>query len=185
MPQQAADPLAELLPELRDIHLPDPVAWWPLAPGWWILLILVVVSIAAVLLWRRGQQKQRFKKQALAEVQLLNQAYQQHYDARRYLVEVSVFLRRLAVSRFPRAEVAGLTGSAWIEFLDQTLLGGKAPSELRFSGEIGWLLLRAPYAPRLRTQQVDISRLEKLLLAFIQSLPDDRAAASRTWLVRR
>ena len=35
--------LQEQLKDLRDIHLPDPVSIWPLAPGWWALMILVPV----------------------------------------------------------------------------------------------------------------------------------------------
>ena len=33
------DPLAQL----RDIHLPEPILWWPLAPGWWVLIVLYFI----------------------------------------------------------------------------------------------------------------------------------------------
>ena len=32
---------ADSLAQLRDIQLPEPISWWPLAPGWWVLIISV------------------------------------------------------------------------------------------------------------------------------------------------
>lgn len=45
------DPLAQL----KDIHLPTPIGWWPLAPGWYILmgLILFLVIIFAYGVYKR------------------------------------------------------------------------------------------------------------------------------------
>ncbi len=37
----ANDPLAQL----RDIHLPDPISWWPPAPGWWVLAVVVLALL--------------------------------------------------------------------------------------------------------------------------------------------
>ena len=52
------DPLAQL----QDIHLPEQVHNYPLAPGWWLLLIvigiLLIWSIAIfVKHWRLNKQK--------------------------------------------------------------------------------------------------------------------------------
>ena len=43
----AQDPLSQL----RDIHLPDPVSWWPPAPGWWILAVIVVTTLFFLSRW--------------------------------------------------------------------------------------------------------------------------------------
>ena len=43
-------PAPNPLDQLADIHLPDPVSWWPLAPGWWMLLGLAVSIFIAVAL---------------------------------------------------------------------------------------------------------------------------------------
>ena len=66
------DPLAQL----RDIHLPDGVAWWPPAPGWWLLLLLL--AVIGALIWRYRQQqarKRRYRVLALQELELYLQGY--------------------------------------------------------------------------------------------------------------
>ena len=39
------------LAQLRDIRLPDPVGWWPPAPGWWIFGGLIVAAVVAACAW--------------------------------------------------------------------------------------------------------------------------------------
>jgi hypothetical protein len=29
------------LSQLKDIHLPDDISWWPLAIGWWLLITIL------------------------------------------------------------------------------------------------------------------------------------------------
>ena len=40
---------------LRDLHLPDAIGWWPLAPGWWI--VIAVLAITALALLRKWLQR--------------------------------------------------------------------------------------------------------------------------------
>ena len=49
---------------IRDLHLPEPVGWWPLAPGWWLLITIAVLGIGWLLLralrrYRRGQARRQ------------------------------------------------------------------------------------------------------------------------------
>ena len=42
---------------LRDLHLPEPIGWLPLAPVWWLLIVLGVAGVGWLLLraWRARQ----------------------------------------------------------------------------------------------------------------------------------
>lgn len=47
------------LEQLRDIHLPEAVHWWPPAPGWWIVTTLVL----ALLIWLGRYLQRRYRHQ--------------------------------------------------------------------------------------------------------------------------
>jgi hypothetical protein len=55
---------------------------------------------------------------------------------------VSALLKRAALSRFPRAQVAALTGAEWLAFLDRT--GGAGA----FADGPGRVIADGAYAPR-------------------------------------
>ena len=129
---------SEALQGLRDIHLPDPVPFWPPAPGWWLLaLVVVLMLIAAGWLWKR-HRRTAYQRAALKELQQLRQALTQGQAGTLVIAELSILLRRAAISRYGRQQVAALNGMAWLEFLDRT---GRTT---HFSTQ-GQALLDAPY----------------------------------------
>lgn len=109
------------LAQLKDIHLPSSIGWWPLAPGWYVLMILIflMVFVISYLFYRRAQDA----KPKLQALKLLKK-YQQHYEkepnSQMTSARVSELLRRVALVYFPREQVASLHGESWIAFLNQT-----------------------------------------------------------------
>ena len=57
------------LQNLNDIVVPGPVAWWPLAPAWYVLaaVLLAVIVMLAVHRWRNWRQN-RYRRQSLTEL---------------------------------------------------------------------------------------------------------------------
>lgn len=109
---------------LRDLHLPAAIRWWPPAPGWWLLLALLLAALAwcgwrAYLGWRRNAPR----RVAMAELARLESAWQSDGDVAALGRRLSPLLRRAMLAYSPRAEVAGLTGHAWLEWLDRGLDG--------------------------------------------------------------
>ena len=43
-----------LLQQLRDIHVPDPIGFWPLAPAWWVMLTAFFLILLLALYLRQG-----------------------------------------------------------------------------------------------------------------------------------
>jgi hypothetical protein len=138
---------------LRDIHLPAPLGWWPPAPGWWLLAVIVPVALALLFwLYKRLSRKTAVKaaQQALAALRL-----DAALDERQKLAALSVLFRRTAVSLFPRAETANLTGEAWLAFLQRPL------NDARFTEE-GRLLIDAPY----RREEPDAEAVKALFKLY-------------------
>jgi hypothetical protein len=133
-----ADPLAQL----RGYHFPAPVSWWPPAPGWWVLggLLLALIAAGAWVLLRRRRRRAAARR-AQEELQALRAALATGRDPAAFVRGLSRLLRRFALARFPRREVAGLTGADWLAFLDANGGGG------RFRDGPGRLLTEAPYRP--------------------------------------
>lgn len=127
----------ESLP-LKDIHLPDAIDWWPPAPGWWLMaLLLIVLAWLARHFYKRLTRKSAVKSAKAA----LNQLRKQPIEPRQTLTELSALLRRTAISTGKRHEIAGLTGQAWLAYLDQSL------PDAPFSQGVGRCLADAHYRP--------------------------------------
>ncbi|MEM7763453.1 MAG: DUF4381 domain-containing protein [Pseudomonadota bacterium] len=150
----------ESLP-LRDIHLPEAVGWWPLAPGWW-LLVGIVLGIAGAIVWRATRLPSRRRRLALQNLNRSYVAWREHQNSPRLLTELSALLRQHAIAEFGRQGVAGLSGQAWIDQLNAGL--DTAP----FSDSISALLLQAAYRP---TQEaLSEAQVQDLLAACRQRL---------------
>lgn len=128
----SSDPTS--LSRLHDVIAPDPVPLWPLAPGWlWLLGMLALVLAALGLRGLIRFQRNRYRREALRELAQL----QARADAD-VLADLSVLLKRTALTAFPREQVARLTGEPWFAFLDRS--GGTD-----FSGGTGRILEDATY----------------------------------------
>ena len=116
----------EQLP-LRDIHLPEPVSWWPPGLGWWLLL---AVSIpVAFLIWRGfknlsvQRQKRNLRRSIQREIDRIEAEYHSTTNANKLLQDLSILVRRVAMSNYPRKDVAGLCGKKWEGWLRDQAVG--------------------------------------------------------------
>lgn len=149
--------------DLRDIHLPDGLPWWPLAPGWWLLLlVLAMLSVLSWWYWRRHRNPLR--RASLRELARLRDAHSAGADAPQILADVSMLLRRIAISRLGRTQVAGLTGEHW-----QACLAAMSPGEKFDAAQLDLLTHR-----RFRQNpDCDVDQLLRVCERWIRSLPRD------------
>ena len=147
-------PGGDPLDALRDIHLPPDPAFWPPAPGWWALAACVALPAAALLLRQvREARRRRPRREALRLLAALREDLAAGREAGRIVAESATLLRRAALGRFPREQVAGLSGRAWLEFLARH---GGGPE---FTRGVGEQLLTAPYAARAESDPEGLLRL--------------------------
>ena len=154
---------------LKDIHLPPEPSWWPPAPGWWLLLVLLMGLAWGAGCWYRRRQQAKLSAAHLAGESLLalREQYKAEHDAKATVQALSVLLRRLSISTFPRVDAAGLTGEAWLQFLDKGMTGE------RFTQGAGRILIEAPY--RQQVEGEELGTLFDLCEAWIAAQKQRRA----------
>ncbi|WP_394690580.1 DUF4381 domain-containing protein [Hoeflea sp.] len=133
-----APEIAAQLEQLKDIHLPEPISWWPLAPGWWALIggvIVLIIATCTVIAARR----RTVRYAALRQLQKLQAAQHDKPLSPELATEISVLLRRIALRMAPEQLIGPAHGEAWETYLINQ--PGGLPSQ------IAHYLAFAPYIP--------------------------------------
>ncbi len=125
---------------LRDIHLPETGGFWPPAPGWWLLaLLLLLIAAGAIWLIRRRHKKNRWLRQAKAELAGLERTAEQ---STAWFCELNSLLKRAARERYPEQHPEVLSGEAWVTFLLS-----KAPNDRVASRPIVEAIVHSAWLP--------------------------------------
>lgn len=145
---------------LRDIHLPEPIGWFPPALGWWLLIIFVpIVSYFLIAFVQK-----LLKRTAIKEAQKLLKQLQNNdsLSSLEKVCELSTLLRRVVVSRESESKISGLTGRAWLDYLDGSL------NDAPFKNGVGRCLMDAPYQKEL-SPDVDLLALFELAQKWLKA----------------
>ena len=169
---EAEDPLSQL----RDIHLPEAVTFWPPAPGWWVLLALIIVGL--VFLWRHAIAAMIRRRKLASVLEELERTYGKFnetaaFDNKRnqagldYLATVNVLLKRVALVIYPEAGIAQMSGAQWLKFLDS------CDETTEFSQGAGTPLADGLYR---RDFDADADALHTLVKTWIESRYQEQAS---------
>ena len=122
--------------------------------------MLLAVGGYAVHVWRRRRLSRQPVKLAMEELSRLDlQSKDPHVQAR-VLQELSALLRRFCLVFFPRQQVAGLCGEAWLAFLrEKAAEKGLTITDAELSP-----LLEKAYAP---AADVDLEALGNLVAKWL------------------
>lgn len=137
-------------PMLRDIHDIQSIPWWPPAPGWWLVGIGLILLVLGARRWRArlslripipGITLGSWRWEAALALRELRRRAGSGQDPKAIIDDLSELLRRIAMARLGRPACAGLTGTAWLDWLTR-----HDPAGFPWH-ERGRILIDAPYAP--------------------------------------
>ncbi|SFX60757.1 DUF4381 domain-containing protein [Marinospirillum alkaliphilum] len=156
--------LEELKQRIAPLVPPQVPDAWPPQP--WLLAVLGGLLLLLVLLvllrWYRRTHVRRY---AYRELEAIQQRYSDTRDAQRYLYELNLLLRRIAVRNFRREKVAALTGEDWLDFLDWSR-GRKRGDDPGFREGSGRVLAWGAY--KAEPDHFDADKLQRLVRAWIR-----------------
>jgi hypothetical protein len=135
------------LKDLHDIHLPSPIGWWPIAPGYLLLAMLIIFGVITLLLRYRYRRERSIKQEALRQLATLQHLQAETPNPSVTAAQLSLLLKQVALMYYPRETVASLQGDAWLNFLTQT------SKRLDFK-TVRYALLEMPFHPEA-TQPLD------------------------------
>lgn len=148
-----------MLNGLREISLPDPIAYRPQTVGWAGLgiVLLILVMVGAM----RGYGRWRataYRRAALKRWQALATMAQNPATQVAALRALPAVLKQTALAIYPRETVAKLSGDAWLAFLDQTYSGAG------FTQGAGPLLINLSYQTDSQIAQLSPAMVDDLFI---------------------
>lgn len=106
--------------QLRDVHMPEQLGWWPLAYGWWVLIVCIVIAIiSSIVCVVRHKRRNYYRKQALEQLQRCYSDWQSQQDTVSYLQAVNAILKRSTLHIGGASTLVKLTGQRWVDGLNR------------------------------------------------------------------
>src|SRR5690348_813198 len=86
------------LANLRDIHMPEPIGWWPPAYGWIVLGIFALLLLLGLIGFLTHYViNNRAKRQALRILKTYRDAYSKQHNGQLTSARISELLKRVAL----------------------------------------------------------------------------------------
>ena len=147
----------------EEILEPDAVSWLPVTLGWRIVFALLLARLGwAAFKWGKKWWHDRYRRSALNR---LDEIFTTDSAARERLQSLAELLKATALQAYPREEIAALSGSAWVSWLNQQ------SQELVFDQETGDLLAVALYRSDNETCDFQLGQLKAATAQWIRQHP--------------
>lgn len=152
----AGSQMAETLAQLKDIHLPDPIGWWPMAFSWWVLLFSLSALLFALVWFLLDRHKrQAYRREALQRFNELQN--NREFTPQQQILQINALLKQVAITAYGRKNVASLNEQAWLKFLYDTAKYIPQPDNLAHILATGYQATDK-YDPRQVEQQLELWR---------------------------
>lgn len=155
---------SELLNQLHDIQLPDPIGWWPLAYTWWIM-IFVLFSILMGVLWYYLDMKRRNAYRVNATRELNQIRHDQYSGDTVKIAQINRLLKQVALTAYGRKRTAILQSQNWTTFLHETCSYIKQPDNLKEIIEMGY---EGPAAVSYKDTNQAVDQLHAYALKWVK-----------------
>lgn len=142
----------------HEIGLPDPVCWFPQTVGWYGVFLLLLAGMGW-LSYRRWHywRKNSYRRVALKRLAKIEQQLTTEGTTRYALAtQLPVLVKETALQVYPRADIAQLSGRAWLTFLNN-----RSDSH-EFTQGVGRLLITLSYCSSRVVEQLPLSQLRAL-----------------------
>jgi len=138
------------LSQLKDIQLPDPIGWWPLAFSWWVLIFsLSAMVFAAIWLFLDRHRRNAYRREAQQQLKAIEN--NPALDTQSKILHINALLKQVAITIYGRQTIARLNEQAWVEFLKANAQFISQPPELK-------TLLTQAYQPTEHLTPADLQR---------------------------
>ncbi len=150
----------------EEIVPPDPVSWLPVTLGWRIVLVILLARFSwSAFKYSRKWWHDRYRRSALRK---LEHIFTSDSVSSARLRSVAELLKATALHAYPRDEVAALSGTAWIGWLNQHA------KEPLFDNELRNLLTTTLYRSE---GNIDAAQLDQLRTAAAHWISQHPGAA--------
>ncbi len=155
--------LSQQLAQLQELPPPPLPSFWPQTWGWGLLLALLM-GILGRWLWQRWRDRRnnRYRREALAELQQLEQRWRQQPHELTPLRQVPSVLKRAVLAVDPAANSGPLTGTAWQHQLQQR---AREPLPANFAEQLATLA----YHSDIDVQTLELPRLLRLCRRWLET----------------